>query len=73
MIELLWPYVVGGIALVAAYLGIRATGKSDAKRDQIIKQADAAQRAKENRENIEILDDDSLSNEFDSLYDKRRR
>lgn len=73
MIDLIWPYVVGGMALVAAYFGIRQKGKHDAKMERQAKELDATLKAKENRENIEILDDDSLANEFDRLHDKRRR
>jgi len=73
MIDLIWPYVVGGMALVAAYFGIRQNGKHDAEKDRQIKELNAIRKAKENRENIEILDDDSLANEFDRLHDKRRR
>lgn len=40
-----WPYIVGGIALIAAYFGIKAKGSSEAKQEMAIKTAEKAAEA----------------------------
>lgn len=40
-----WPYIAGGIALVAAYFGIKSKGSTEAKQEIAIKSAEKAMEA----------------------------
>lgn len=46
-----WPYIAGGIAVLAAYFGVRQSGKSAALAEQaaqLNRQADAARKEAQN-------------------------
>ncbi|WP_082404699.1 hypothetical protein [Achromobacter sp. 2789STDY5608633] len=57
----LWPYLVGGVAIVVAYFGVRLKGKSDGRQElqnQINQQAvDSAKEARDVQTKINRLPD----------------
>jgi len=63
-----WPAILGGLALVAAALGIRFKGQSDGRQEvqaQINKQAvEAAKEVRDVQTKIDRMPDDAVADEF---------
>lgn len=65
-----WPYIAGVIAVLAAYFGVRQSGKSAALAEQaaqLNKQADAARKEASNvQDTVAKMGDDAVSSELKS-------
>lgn len=70
-------YIIAIGAAASAILGVLFLGSRYAKREMKIEQLEADAQARENKdaitEKIRKMGDDTLLDEFDSLYNKRRR
>ncbi len=72
----LWPYLAGGLAIVAAYFGVRIKAKSDAKAEFEAKQnaqaVESMKTAQEVRNEINRLPSGAADNQLRTRWMRKR-
>lgn len=68
-----WGYVLAAAAVLMAVFAIRQSGKNQARTDQIEDAIKSMRKSNENREEVSRMDDDTQLDEFDRLWNARRK